>query len=90
LPQGCVFDGEIVALDETGRPMFNDLLFGRREPTYIIFDLLFIEGADVRSAPLKERKALLEIVRRYRQRLACEGDWVPPKLCRKTESPAGF
>jgi bifunctional non-homologous end joining protein LigD len=66
LPEGCVFDGEIVALDETGRPIFNDLLFGRREPIYIAFDLLFVEGEDVRAAPLKERKALLEkIVRRY-------------------------
>jgi bifunctional non-homologous end joining protein LigD len=56
-----------VALDDTGRPIFNDLLFGRREPTYIAFDLLFAEGEDVRAAPLKERKALLEkIVRRYR------------------------
>jgi ATP-dependent DNA ligase len=55
-----------VALDESGRPIFNDLLFGRREPTYIAFDLLFAEGEDVRAAPLKERKALLEkIVRRY-------------------------
>ncbi len=66
LPQGCVFDGEIVALDETGRPIFNDLLFGRREPTYVVFDVLFVDGEDVRGAPLKERKALLEkIERRY-------------------------
>src|SRR6266699_5358347 len=66
LPQGCVFDGEIVVLDETGRPRFNDLLFGRREPTYIAFDVLFFEDKDVRAAPLKERKALLEkMVRRY-------------------------
>jgi bifunctional non-homologous end joining protein LigD len=66
LPQGFVFDGEIVALDERGRPVFNDLLFGRREPTYVPFDVLVIDGEDVRGLPLKERKALLEkVVRRY-------------------------
>jgi bifunctional non-homologous end joining protein LigD len=66
LPPGFVFDGEIVALDGDGRPMFNDLLFGRREPTYVAFDVLFVDGGDVRALPLKERKALLEkVVRRY-------------------------
>jgi len=67
LPPGHILDGEIVALDDTGRPMFNDLMFGRREPVYVAFDVLFVEGEDVRIAPLKERKALLaNIVRRYR------------------------
>ena len=66
LPVGCVFDGEIVAFDEAGRPMFKDLMFGRREPTYVAFDVLFVDGKDVRAAPLKERKALLDrIVRRH-------------------------
>jgi bifunctional non-homologous end joining protein LigD len=29
LPKGCVFDGELVVLDEVGRPLFDKLLFGR-------------------------------------------------------------
>jgi hypothetical protein len=57
LPAGYVFDGEIVALGEDGRPRFYDLMFGRREPVYVAFDLLFSEGEDVRALPLKERKA---------------------------------
>jgi bifunctional non-homologous end joining protein LigD len=60
LPGGYVFDGEIVALDEDGRPRFNDLMFGGREPVYVAFDVLFVDGEDVRAAPLKERKAMLE------------------------------
>jgi ATP-dependent DNA ligase len=67
LPRGYVFDGEIVALDEDGRPRFNDLMFGGREPVYVAFDVLFVEGEDVRAAPLKERKAALQrVVRRHR------------------------
>ncbi len=30
LPRGQVFDGELVVLDEAGRPMFKELLFGHR------------------------------------------------------------
>jgi bifunctional non-homologous end joining protein LigD len=74
LPPGFIFDGEIVALDDDGRPMFNDLLFGRREPVFVPFDVLVVDGEDVTALPLKDRKALLtKIVQRYRlQKL----DWV--------------
>ena len=60
LPQGCVFDGEIVCLDEAGRPSFNDLLFRRSDPIYIAFDVLNVEGADIRGMPLKDRRAVLD------------------------------
>jgi ATP-dependent DNA ligase len=66
LPPGYIFDGEIVCLDEAGKPVFNDLLFCRREPVYIPFDVLNVEGADVRGMALKDRRAILDrIVRRY-------------------------
>jgi ATP-dependent DNA ligase len=39
LPLDCVCDGEICVLDEDGKPQFNDLLFGRGEPVYVVFDL---------------------------------------------------
>src|SRR5215472_3303740 len=46
LPKGHVFDGELVVLDDAGRPLFKELLFGRRRPTYVAFDLLEAEGID--------------------------------------------
>ncbi len=49
LPAGYMFDGEIVALDAGGRPVFNDLLFGRRPAVYVAFDVLFADGEDVRA-----------------------------------------
>ncbi len=57
LPKGHVFDGELVVLDDAGRPLFDALLFGRRRPTYVAFDLLVADGVDIRSQPLRERKA---------------------------------
>jgi hypothetical protein len=49
-----------------GRPVFNDLLFHRRPAIYMPFDVLFADGADVRSALLKERRAILpKVVQRY-------------------------
>ena len=67
LPFDCVFDGEICVLDSDGRPQFNDLLFGRGDPVYVAFDLLFYEREDIRSLALKERRAILDqIAARYR------------------------
>jgi bifunctional non-homologous end joining protein LigD len=59
LPKDCVFDGELVVLDDAGRPLFNELLFARRRPTYVAFDLLFADGIDLRPWPLEQRKARL-------------------------------
>ena len=57
-------DGEIVALDPQGRPSFQLLQSYARSKqsplVYYVFDLLFLDGADLRSQPLIERRKLLE------------------------------
>jgi bifunctional non-homologous end joining protein LigD len=55
-------DGELVALDEHGRSRFQLLQNAEREPTrllYCVFDLLYLDGKDLRGKPLLERKELL-------------------------------
>jgi bifunctional non-homologous end joining protein LigD len=51
-----VLDGEIVCVDEEGRPQFDDLLFRRGNPCFFAFDLLIRKGADLRSTSLMDRK----------------------------------
>jgi ATP-dependent DNA ligase len=41
----CVLDGEIVCLDQHGKPQFRDLLFRRAEPFLYAFDILWDEHA---------------------------------------------
>src|SRR5262252_10268603 len=50
----AVLDGEIVVLDEYGRPQFNDLLFRRGVLYFYAFDLLSLGGEDLRTVPLIE------------------------------------
>jgi len=52
----AILDGEIVCLDRKGRPRFNDLLFRRGDPCFFCFDVLFINGQDLRMAQLSDRK----------------------------------
>ena len=54
-----ILDGEIVCLDAEGRSLFNPLLFRRRRPVFAVFDLLWVNGEDLRGLPLIERKARL-------------------------------
>src|SRR5262249_16713898 len=58
--ENAVIDGEIACVDELGRSVFNDLLFRRRDCVFFAFDLLFLNGKDLRTLPLIERKELLK------------------------------
>ena len=51
-----VFDGEIVCLDKRGKPQFRDLLFHRGVPSFFAFDMLMVDGDDLRSERLIDRK----------------------------------
>src|SRR6266436_10282256 len=54
LPDETVIDGEIVALDATGRPSFNLLqnyATGEYCLVFYVFDLLILAGEDLRSEP---------------------------------------
>src|SRR6516225_956913 len=59
----AVLDGELVALDERGRSRFQLLQNAEREPVrvlYCVFDLLYLDGKDLRGKTLLERKAALK------------------------------
>jgi bifunctional non-homologous end joining protein LigD len=64
-----VLDGEIVALDESGRASFQELQNrknGGRPVVYYIFDVLHRNKRDTLQLPLFERKAILdEVARRF-------------------------
>jgi bifunctional non-homologous end joining protein LigD len=55
----ALLDGEIVCLDQNGKPQFNELLFRRGEPRFYAFDVLWLDGCDLREKPLLKRKGLL-------------------------------
>ncbi len=62
LPDETVIDGEIVALNESGRPSFNLLQnYGSADSPvfYYVFDVLVLSGQYVMSKPLEERRDLL-------------------------------
>lgn len=68
-----LLDGEVVALDETGRPSFERLQsrmqlaseaavrhrMGAIPTTYVIFDLLWLEGHSTMALPYRDRRRLL-------------------------------
>ena len=68
--KSALFDGEIACVDEAGRPVFRDLLFRRGQCVFIAFDLLYLNGKDLRPLPLIERKAALKkLLRRRHSRM---------------------
>ena len=62
LPDETLIDGEVVALDATGRPSFNLLQnVGSSKATLVfyVFDLLVMGGKDVMQEPLSTRREIL-------------------------------
>ncbi len=61
---GAVLDGEIVVVDDQGRPDFQALQHyqgtGSGHLIYYVFDLLYFEGHDLTGLPLLRRKGLLK------------------------------
>jgi hypothetical protein len=60
-----VLDGEVICADETGRPIFLDLL-RRRNACFVAFDVLWLNGEDQRQLALVERKKRLRRLLRWR------------------------
>jgi bifunctional non-homologous end joining protein LigD len=58
----AVVDGEIVAYDRKRISKFELLQEGRVRPRYVAFDLLWLEGEDLRDRPLEQRRDLLQSV----------------------------
>ncbi len=67
LPDG-IYDGEVVCLDGQGRPDFNRLLFRHGNPVFAAFDVLSLEGEDLRGSPLVARKRRLAAAMPHRRR----------------------
>src|SRR5258706_481266 len=59
LPE-VVLDGEIVVLDEHGAPRFQLLQQGDRRELLVVFDILWLDGHDLRKLTYDQRRALLE------------------------------
>jgi bifunctional non-homologous end joining protein LigD len=65
LPDNIVIDGEVVALNESGRPDFNLLQHHRAQASrihYFVFDLLTYDNHDLTRLPLIERHEIMKSV----------------------------
>ena len=62
-------DGEVVALDDAGRPNFNFLQHSKSQAKricYFVFDLLVYQNRDLTQFPLIERREILKSVLKFK------------------------
>ena len=65
LPPETIIDGELVALDESGRPTFNLLQNysgASQRIRYFVFDVIVLKGRDLTRVPLSECRKLLALL----------------------------
>ena len=97
--KSVILEGELIAVDAKGQAVFYELPSAvAARPTrvtarliYYAFDLLYLDGYDLRGAPLVERKQLLEALLdnarglqliRYVEHLAADGAVVLEHVCK--------
>ena len=92
-----ILDGEVVAFDDDGRPSFellqsrmhlaSDSAVRRRmrdvPVTYVVFDLLWLEGHSTLALPYRDRRTLLAAARARRARAGAR-----PRTARATAGAA--
>lgn len=66
VPYDVILDGEIVSLDQQGRAVFQNLQNYQQNPQgelrYYVFDLLYLNGHDIKHLPLVQRKSLIPAI----------------------------
>jgi bifunctional non-homologous end joining protein LigD len=94
----CIIDGEVVALDANGAPDFGALQAALSDGdasklVYFVFDLMYLDGEDLRKRPMSDRKARLQSLLdehgfdnrspiRYVEHFETAGDAVLESACR--------
>ena len=56
----AILDGELAVPDETGGGVFASIMKRRKDVRYYAFDLLWLNGKDIRGLPLLTRKQMLK------------------------------
>jgi len=88
----AVLDGEIVALDENGAPRFQLLQQGAQRELIFMFDLIWLDGRDLRQLRYEERRVMLEkLLRRPPARVRISEQLPPPgKEALKSAATSGY
>jgi bifunctional non-homologous end joining protein LigD len=58
--RSAILDGEVLAIDDSGQHTFRGLMSGQGHLHYAAFDLLWLNGKDLRIHPLIKRRPRLE------------------------------
>ncbi len=94
--KSALIDGEVVVLDKDGKTSFADLQAAFQDEknahlTYFAFDLLHLDGHNLRGLPLERRKAILEgllseleddSILRYSEHIRAHGDETFKHACK--------
>jgi ATP-dependent DNA ligase len=89
--RSCLIDGEAIVVDEDGLSVFELLRYRRHDHAAVLcaFDLIELNGSDLRRATIEQRKAALAklLLRQkedgiaFNQHYSCEGTFIYKHAC---------